>query len=92
MISKSGLYEGDTEKVELPDYDFDKIEFSVRDITRKELFTIIDHLPQNKAAGPGLLTTWSIKCSKMSIGAHLQFVINEFISNMFFPMYLKKHM
>ena len=60
-FSKPGLYEGETEKVELPDYDLDKTEFSFRDITRKELFTIIDQLPQNKAAGPGLLTTWSFK-------------------------------
>ena len=59
-------------------------------ITRKELFTVIDKLPQNKAAGPGLLTTWSFKCSKMSIGTHLQFAINECISKNIFPDVLKK--
>ena len=88
-FSKLGLYEGETEKVELLDYDLDKTEFSFRHITRKELFTVIDQLPQNKAAGPGLLTTWSFKCSKMSIRTHLQFAINECISNVF-PDVLKK--
>ena len=89
-FSKLGLYEGKTEKVELPDYDFDKTEFSFRHITRKELFTVIDQLPQNKAAGPGLLTTWSFMCSKMSIGTHLQFAKNECISKNVFPDVLKK--
>ena len=89
-FSKLGLYEGETENVELPDYDFDKTEFSFRHITRKELFTVIDQLPQNKAAGPGLLTTWSFKCSKMSIRTHLQFAINECISKNVFPDVLKK--
>ena len=60
------------------------------DIRRKELFTVIDQLPQNKAAGPGLLTTWSFKCSKVSIGTHLQFAINECISKNNFPDVLKK--
>ena len=83
-FSKLGLYKGETEKVDLPDYAFDKSEFFFRHITRKEL------LPQNKAAGPGLLTTWSIKCSKMTIGTHLQFAINECISKNFFPDVLKK--
>ena len=84
-FSKLGLYEGETEKVELPDYDFDKTEFFFRHITRKELFTVIDQLPQNKAAGPGLLTIWSFKCTKISIGTHLQFAINECISKNVFP-------
>ena len=89
-FSKLGLYEGKTEKVELPDYGFDKTEFSFRHITRKELFTVIDQLPQNKAAGPGLLVTWSLKCCKLSIGTHLQFAINGCISENFFPDVLKK--
>ena len=89
-FSKLGLYEGEREKIELPDFAFDKTEFSFRHITRKELFTVIDQLPQNKAAGPGLLTTWSFKCSKMSIGTHLQFAINECISKNIFPDILKK--
>ena len=89
-FSKLGLYEGETEKVELPDCDFDKTEFSFRHITRKELFTVIDQLPQNKAAGPALFTTWSFKCSKMSIGTHLQFAINECMSKNVFPDVHKK--
>ena len=89
-FTKLGLNEGETEKVELPDYGFDKTEFSFRHITRKELFTVIDQLPQNKAAGPGLLTTWCLKCSKLSIGTHLQFAINECISKNVFPDVLKK--
>ena len=88
--SKLGLYEGEKEKVELPDYDFDKTELSFRYITRKKLFTVIDQLPQNKAAGPGLHTRWSFKCSKMSIGTHLQLAINECISKNVFPDVLKK--
>ena len=92
VFSKLGLNEGNTDKVELPDYAFDKSVFSFRHITRKELFTIIDQLPQNKAAGPGLLKTWSCKCSKVSIGTHLQFAINKCISKNIFPKYFKKHM
>ena len=89
-FSKLGLYEGETEMVELPDYDFDKTEFSFTHITRKEMFNVIDQLPQNKAAGHGLLTTWSFRCSKMSIGTHLQFAINECISKNVFPDVLNK--
>ena len=69
---------------------FDKTEFSFRHITRKELFTVIDQSPQNDAAGPGLLTTWSFKCSKMSIGTHIQFAIIECIHEIIFPDVLKK--
>ena len=90
VCCKLGSYGGETEKVELPDNDFDKIEFCLRHITRKELFTVIDQLPQNKAASPGLFTTWSFKCSKKSIGTHLQFAINECISKNDFPVVLKK--
>ena len=90
IFFKLALYEGETEKVELPDFALDKTEFSFRHITRKDLFTVIDQLPQNKAAGPGLLTTWSFKCSKMSIGTHLRFAINECISKNIFPDIIKK--
>ena len=54
------------------------------------MLTVTVQLPQNKAAGPGLLTTWSFKCSKMSIGTDLQFAINECISKDNFPDVLKK--
>ena len=89
-FSKLGLYEGETEKLSYRTILLTKL-FSFRHITRKELLTVIDQLPQNKAAGPGLLTTWSFKCSKMSIGTHLQFAINECISKNILPTYLKKH-
>ena len=36
-FSKLGLYEGETEMVELPDCDFDKTKFSFRHITKKVL-------------------------------------------------------
>ena len=78
-FSKLSLYEGETEKFELPDYFFDKIVFSFRHITRKLQLSVIDQLPQNKTGGPELLTTRSFKWSKMSIGTHLQFAKNECI-------------
>ena len=50
----------------------------------------MDKLPQNKASGPGFLPAWSFKFSKISIGTHLQFAINECISQNDFPDVLKK--
>ena len=88
--SKSDLNKGETEKFEIPDYSFDKTVFYFRHITRKELLTVIDQFHQKKAARPGFLTTLSLKCSKMSIGTHLQFAINECISKNVFPDVVKK--
>ena len=44
-FSNLGLYESETEKVELTDYAFDKTVFSFGHIKSKELFTVIDQLP-----------------------------------------------
>ena len=47
-------------------------------------------LQQNRASGSGFLPAWSFSCSKMAIGKHLQFAINECISNNVFLDVLKK--
>ena len=54
------------------------------------MYDVIDKLPNHKSAGPGYIPAWCIKCCKMSIGTHLQFVINECILQNIFPDALKK--
>ena len=64
---------------------FEKKYFSFKFITEKKLDDVIDKLPQNKASVPGFRPAWSFKRSKMSIETHLQFAINNCISNKVFP-------
>ena len=89
-FAKLGLYKGENEDLALPNFTYQKTEFSFRPITRKELYDVIDKLPNHKSAGPGYIPAWCIKSCKMSIGTHLQFVINECILQNIFPDALKK--
>ena len=68
---------------------FDGPEFSFRPVTRKELYNVIDNLPKHKSPGPGYIPAWALKDSKLSIGTHIQFVVNECINKNTFPNILK---
>ena len=54
-------------------------------MTRKELYSVIDSLDDNKAAGPGEISIRLIKSCKLAIGVHLQFALNECIKEKVFP-------
>ena len=53
------------------------------------LYNVIDNLPKHKSPGPGYIPAWALKDSKLSIGTHLQFVVNECINKNTFPNILK---
>ena len=48
-------------------------EFTFRTVTRKQLYSVIDSLDDNKAAGPGEISIRLIKSCKLAIGVYLQF-------------------
>ena len=56
---------------------------------RKELYSVIDSLDDNKAAGPGEISIRLIKSCKLAIGVHLQFALNECIKEKVFPTKMK---
>ena len=58
-------------------------------MTRKELYSVIDSLDDNKAAGPGEFSIRLIKSCKLAIGIHLQFALNECIKENVFPTKMK---
>ena len=58
-------------------------------MTRKELYSVIDSLVDNKAAGPGEISIRPIKSCKLAIGVHLQFALNECIKEKIFPTKMK---
>ena len=58
-FSKLGLDESETKKGWVTGLCFDKSVFSFRHITRKELFTVIDRLSENKAASPEFLLIYN---------------------------------
>ena len=58
-------------------------------MTRKELYSAIDPLDDNKAAGPGEISIRLIKCCKLAIGIHLQFALNECIKEKVLPSKMK---
>ena len=60
-------------------------EFTFRTVTRKELYSVIDSLNDNKAAGPGEISIRLIKSCKLALGVHLQFALNECIKKKVFP-------
>ena len=68
---------------------FEALEFCIRPVTRKELYNVIDNLPKQKSPGAGFIPAWALKDSKLSIGTHLQFVVNECINKNMFPNFLK---
>ena len=58
-------------------------------MTRKGLYSIIDSLEDNKAAGPGKISIRLIKSSILAIGVHLQFALNECIKKRILPTKIK---
>ena len=64
-------------------------EFTFTTVTRKELYSVIDSLGDNKAAGPGEISIRLIKSCKLAIGVHLQFALNECIAEKIFPTKMK---
>ena len=64
-------------------------EFTFRTATRKEVYSVIDSLDDNKAAGPGEISIRLIKSCKLAIGVHLQFTLNECIKEKIFPTKMK---
>ena len=53
--------------------------FAFRTVTRKEVYSVIDSLDDNKAEGPGEISIRLIKSCKIAIGTHLEFALNECI-------------
>ena len=53
------------------------------------MYNVIDNRPKHKSPGPGYIPAWALKDSKLSIGTHLQFVVNECINKNTFPNILK---
>ena len=64
-------------------------EFTFRTVTRKELYSVIDSLDDNKEAGPGEISIRLIKSCKLAIRIHLQFALNECIKEKIFPSKMK---
>ena len=46
-------------------------------MNKKELYSVIESLDNNKAAGPGEISTRLIKSCNLAIGVHLQLNLNE---------------
>ena len=88
-FARLGLYKGKDVAPNCSSLTFDGPEFSFRPVTRKELYNVIDNLPKHKSPGPGYIPAWALKDSKLSIGTHLQFVVNECINKNTFPNILK---
>ena len=88
-FARLGLYKGKDVAPNCSSLTFDGPEFSFRPVTRKELYNVIDNLPKHKSPGPGYIPAWALKDSKLSIGTHLQFVVNECIKKNTFPNILK---
>ena len=53
------------------------------------MYNVIDNLPKHESPGPGYIPAWALKDSKLSIGTHLQSVVNECINKNTFPNILK---
>ena len=88
-FARLGLYKGKDVAPNCSSLTFDGPEFSFRPVTRKELYNVIDNIPKHKSPGPGYIPAWALKDSKLSIGTHLQFVVNECINKNTFPNILK---
>ena len=63
--------------------------FTFKTVTRKELFSVIDSLDDNKAAGFDEISIRLIKSGKLAIGVHVQFALNEYIQEKIFPTKMK---
>ena len=58
-------------------------------MTRKELYSVIDSLDDNKAAVPGEISIRLKKSCILAISIHLQFALNEYIKEQFVPTKMK---
>ena len=58
-------------------------------MTRKKLYSVIDSLNDNKAAGAGEISIRLIKSCKLAIGVHLQLVLNECFKEKIFSTKMK---
>ena len=54
-----------------------------------ELDLVVDSLDDNKAAGTGEISIRLIKSCKLAVGVHLQFALNECITEKVFPTKVK---
>ena len=77
-----GVFKGSDIGCKYPDK-FNIPEFTFRTVTRKEIFSVIDSLDDNKAAGPGEISIRPIKSLKLAVGVHLQFALYECIKEKF---------
>ena len=59
--------------------------FTFRTVTRKELYSFIDSLDDNKTAGPDEISIQLMKFCKLAIDKHLQYTLNECIKEKIFP-------
>ena len=63
--------------------------FTFRTVTGKELYSVIDSLDDNTAAGPGEISIRLIKSCKLALGVRLQFALKECIKEKNFPTKMK---
>ena len=89
VLRGSGLYKGKDVSPNHFSRTFEGPEFSLPPFTRKELYNVIDILFKHKSPGLGYIPAWALKYSKLPIGTHLQFAINECINKNTFPNILK---
>ena len=73
-IANLGVFKGSDIACRYPDKT-NVPEFTIRTVTRKKLYSVIDSLDDNKAAGPGEISIWLNKFCKLAIGVHLQFAL-----------------
>ena len=64
-------------------------EFAFKTVTRKELYSVIDSLDDNQAAGPIEISIRLIKSCKLATDVHLQLALNECIKEKVFPTKMK---
>ena len=88
-FTRLGLYKGKDVSPNHSSLTFEGPEFSLQEVTRKELYDVNDNLPKHKSPGPVYIPAWALKDSKLSIRSHLQFVVNECINKNTFPIILK---
>ena len=88
-FARLGLYKRKDVSPNNSSLTFEGPEISFGPVKRKELYNVIDNLLKHKSSGPGYIPAWALKDSKLSIGAHLQFVVNECINKNTFPYILK---
>ena len=88
-FARLGLYKGKDVSPNHSSLTLEGPEFSLRPVIRKKMHNVIDNLPKHKSPGPGYIPAWALKDRKLSIGTHLQFVVNECKNKNTFPEILK---